>query len=510
MFETPWRHFETEDLLFVDKPDGISTHAPDAGIEGYIEAWQRHGGRPLWVCHRLDKTTSGALVFAKTKEAANRLRVDFEERRVAKTYWFLTDRRSDRDEFEIQSEIRKEGAAFLSDPQSPAPNSLTRFTRIKRSPFFELWAAKPASGKPHQIRLHARDAGLPILGDTLYGGSPFARLCLHATELGVPGAPLWQTPAPRLFERLGVLKASSITEALCAIDRRDRQFDFLKNPGMCLRLMEFESDGLQLDLLGPQLWLQWFREADPTPRELERWALVARILGRPLLIQKRWNRGEKTGPAPKWRDENFQPVWNAQENGVTYEFRADSGESHGLFLDQRENRSRVRALAAGQRVLNLFAYTGGFGIAAAYGGATLVTTVDLSQAAIEWARRNFELNPGAGGEKEFFAADTFFFLERAAKRGRTWDMIICDPPIFSRGERVFRLQKDLPMLVRQCRRVLAPGGTLFLSTHFEGWDDRDIETILRQNFAGLRIERGRLGRDVPQPPCTLKSFFLRF
>ncbi|MBX3017877.1 MAG: class I SAM-dependent methyltransferase [Bdellovibrionaceae bacterium] len=532
MEKIQWRHFETEDLLFVDKPDGIATHAPHPGLEGYIETWQeqlRHegrlSGRPesegrlsdrpepgLWVCHRLDKTTSGAMVFAKTKEAANRLRLDFENRRVGKTYWFLTDRRSDQEELLMESEIRKEGSAFVSDPSSSSPNSKTRFARIKRSPFFELWAAYPESGKPHQIRLHARDLGLPILGDGLYGGSSFARLCLHAVELRVPGAPVWTCPAPRLFERLGVLKANEIVTALCAIDRRYRQFDFLRDPEMCLRLMEFEAPGLQMDLLGSQAWLQWFREADPTPRELERWALVSRILGRPLLIQKRWNRGEKSGPAPKWRDENYRDVWTARENGVTYEFRTDSGESHGLFLDQRANRTRVREISEGKSVLNLFAYTGGFGIAAALGGATSVTTVDLSKAAIEWSKRNFALNPeaGAGDNQEFFAADCFFFLERAAKRDRRWDLIVCDPPIFSRGERVFRLEKDLPLLVKLCRSVLAKNGTLFFSTHFEGWDYVDIEKILRKNFPSVKIERGQLERDVPQPPCTLKSFFLRF
>lgn len=510
MAKIQWRHFETEDLLFVDKPDGISTHAPDPGLDGYIETWQKHLGRELWVCHRLDKTTSGAMVFAKTKDAANRLRLDFENRRVGKTYWFLTDRKSDREELETSSEITKEGSAFLSNPSAPAPNSRTRFTRIKRSPFFELWAAHPESGKPHQIRLHARDLGIPILGDTLYGGSPFARLCLHSVEIRVPGAPAWNCPAPRLFERLGVLKAREIVTALCAIDRRYRQFDFLKDPTMCLRLMEFESEGLQMDLLGPQVWLQWFREADPTPRELERWALVARILGKPMLIQKRWNRGEKTGVAPKWRIDDVQEIWQAEENGVRYEFRTDSGESHGLFLDQRANRERVREIAAGKSVLNLFAYTGGFGIAAALGGANFVTTVDLSKAAIEWSKRNFELNPEATAEKEFFAADCFFFLERAAKRERKWDIVICDPPIFSRGERVFRLEKDLPLLVKLCRSVLSKNGTLFFSTHFEGWDYADIEKILRKNFPTVKIERGRLERDVPQPPCTLKSFFLRF
>lgn len=523
-----WRYFETDELVFVDKPDGIDSGAEVTGKTGLVELWEKYLGRKLWACHPLGPATSGAMVFAKTPEAAHRLRQDFENKRVAKSYWFLTDGKSPRDEFSIETEIAKtSNTLFTSDPQSLSPNSKTRFQRIKRSPFFELWEAIPETGKPHQIRLHARDLGIPILGDVQYGGSAFARLCLHAVNLQIPGEKLWSCPAPRLFERLGVLKAPQITQALCAIDRRQRQFDFLKNPTICLRLIEFESPGLQLDLLGPQLWLQWFHEADPTRRELEKWALVARILGRPLMIQKRWNRGGNAGPAPKWRSEDFQEVWTAREDlqdgtgrqaarSVSYEFRADSGESHGLFLDQRANRRRMAELAKGQSLLNLFAYTGGFGIAAAQAGATSITTVDLSKVAIEWSQKNFALNQlhsGADLTLDFFAADTFFFLERAAKKDRRWDLIVCDPPIFSRtpkGDRIFRIEKDLIELVKLCKSVLKPDGILFFSTHYEQWDSQDIEHQLRQAFPQIRIERGLLEHDVPQPPSQLKSFFLRF
>lgn len=505
-----WHCRETTHLVFVDKPEGHSTHAVDTGRPGLVELWENHLGIPLWVCHRLDKGTSGAMVFAKSREAADRMRQIFSERKAGKSYWFLTDKSSTESEYLVRSEINKQGKYFVNDPESLTPNAVTQFTRIKRSPFFELWQARPETGKPHQIRLHARQLGLPILGDVLYGGTAFARLCLHACELEIPGEEKWSCPPPRLFERLGLLKDAEISAALTFIDRRQRLFNFLNIPEACLRLIEFESEALQLDLLGSQLWLSWFRKSDPTPRDLERWAALSRILKKPLLIQKRLNRGEQPAGAPKWRDEDFLPQWTGVEDGVRYQFQADSGESYGLFLDQRKNRARLAHMAPGKTLLNLFCYTSGFSLAAARAGARLTSSVDLSKAAIAWSQRNFELNPTPDTENEFFAADVFFFLDRAQKKGRQWDLIVCDPPIFSRGERVFRIEKDLIDLLQRCRAVLAPGGCLFFSTHYEAWEDADIEKILRRNFKGIQIELGEVDADVPRPPCSLKSFFLRF
>lgn len=506
---------ETEDLLWIDKPDGIATHAVDHGHEALVEKWQRLLDQPLWVVHRLDKTTSGAMVFAKNKVAAERLRQNFVNKQVEKTYWFLTDRQSHHlghdEHLEVTSEISKEGSGFVNRPDSPSANATTRFTRIKRNAFFELWSASPLTGKPHQIRLHAAQAGLHILGDVTYGGTPFPRLCLHAVELKLPGEATWMTPAPRLFERLGLLRDAEISQALIAIDRRQRWFHFTSQRDECLRLIEFECPGIQLDLLGSQCWLNWFREQEPKPRDLERWSLVARILGKPINIQMRWNRGARQGPAPKWTSQSFLPLWTARENQVLYEFRLDSGESHGLFLDQRDNRKKIAELSRGHSLLNLFAYTGGFGVAAALNGAKAITTVDLSGAAIDWAKHNFSLNNIAPEcQLEFFTADSFFFLERAKKKGRKWDVIVCDPPIFSRGERVFKIEKNWLELIDLCRAVLSPKGTLFLSTHFEQWTADPMIRGLKKKWPQARVEMGTTGLDVPSPPSHLKSFLIRF
>ncbi|HEX6765260.1 MAG TPA: class I SAM-dependent rRNA methyltransferase, partial [Polyangiaceae bacterium] len=128
-----------------------------------------------------------------------------------------------------------------------------------------------------------------------------------------------------------------------------------------------------------------------------------------------------------------------REHGLIFVVDLVHGQKGGLFLDQRENRARVRDIARGRRVLNLFGYTGGFSLYAALGGATRTTTVDSAGAAIETARRNFARNSellgkGASGA-ELVADDVFSFLERASADEKRYDLVISDPPSFAANER---------------------------------------------------------------------------
>ncbi len=117
------------------------------------------------------------------------------------------------------------------------------------------------------------------------------------------------------------------------------------------------------------------------------------------------------------------------ERGLRYLVRPSVGQKTGLFLDQREHRHLVRRLARGRRVLNLFAYTGGFSVAAAAGGAEHVTTVDIAAPAIADARENFALN---GFDPE---AHTFAVADAFAWKGGPYDLVVCDPPHLSRAAR---------------------------------------------------------------------------
>lgn len=123
------------------------------------------------------------------------------------------------------------------------------------------------------------------------------------------------------------------------------------------------------------------------------------------------------------------------EHGMIMEVDLARGQKTGAFLDQRENRKRVRGWSRGRRVLNLFSYAGGFSLAAALGGATEVTSVDIAHEAHKTAQRSFVENGLAPREHPFVTADVFQFLDNAHQRGERWDLIVCDPPSFASSEK---------------------------------------------------------------------------
>jgi 23S rRNA (cytosine1962-C5)-methyltransferase len=143
------------------------------------------------------------------------------------------------------------------------------------------------------------------------------------------------------------------------------------------------------------------------------------------------------------------------ESSLRFVVDPAEGQKTGFFLDQRENRRIARSLAAGKRVLNLFSYSGAFGVYASAGGAASVTNVDVSAPAIALARTNHELN---GTAAEFVVADAFDWVRKTRQQ---FDLVVCDPPAFakSRGEveRAARGYKDINL---HALRLVAPGGML--------------------------------------------------
>ena len=150
------------------------------------------------------------------------------------------------------------------------------------------------------------------------------------------------------------------------------------------------------------------------------------------------------------------------ENGLRFEADVIAGQKTGFFLDQRENRARVEKMARGKSVLNVFAYTGGFSLYAARGGATAVTSIDLSQPALEAAERNFALNPSLRRvPHKLIEGDAFQKLTRFGKDRRRFDMVIIDPPSFAKSQaEVDGAMTAYSRLVRLGLDVLNRGGTL--------------------------------------------------
>ena len=150
-----------------------------------------------------------------------------------------------------------------------------------------------------------------------------------------------------------------------------------------------------------------------------------------------------------------------KENGLIFEADPINGQKTGFFLDQRENRLSVQKLSKGKSVLNVFAYTGGFSVYAARGGAKEVVSVDVSQHALEAAVRNMEHNKLTNIRHETIAEDAFDVLARMKSQKRLFDMVIIDPPMFAQSEKqIIAALAAYHKLTRLGLGVLKKSGTL--------------------------------------------------
>lgn len=156
------------------------------------------------------------------------------------------------------------------------------------------------------------------------------------------------------------------------------------------------------------------------------------------------------------------------EGGLKFRVNFTDYLDTGLFLDHRLVRARVRELARGRRVLNLYCYTATASVYAADGGAVESASVDLSNTYLDWAAENFRLNQLARNRHELVRADCREWMQAAIGRGRAFDLIYCDPPTFSNSKRmqgVLDVQRDHGEMIHECMRLLAPGGRLLFSTN---------------------------------------------
>jgi len=183
-----------------------------------------------------------------------------------------------------------------------------------------------------------------------------------------------------------------------------------------------------------------------------------------------------------------------RENGLLFEADVLYGQKTGFFLDQRENRARVEALAAGQETLNVFAYSGGFSLYAARGGAPAVLSLDSSAPALAAARRNFDLNRGlptvAAARHELLVDDAFTALAELAQAGRRFDLVVVDPPAFAKQ------QAEIPAALKSYQRlaelalaVLRPRGRLVMASCSSRVSAEDF-------FGAVRRGAARAGRPL--------------
>ena len=175
------------------------------------------------------------------------------------------------------------------------------------------------------------------------------------------------------------------------------------------------------------------------------------------------------------------------ENGVLYQVFMNDGLMTGIFLDQHEVRgSLVDGLATGKSLLNMFSYTAAFSVAAAMGGASQTTSVDLAKRSRELSQAHFQANGLSTDNHRFVVMDVFEYFKYAKRKGLTYDMIVLDPPSFARNKKqTFSVAKDYHKLISQSLEILNPGGIIIASTN--------AANVSRQKFTE-QIDKGFAGR----------------
>lgn len=159
-----------------------------------------------------------------------------------------------------------------------------------------------------------------------------------------------------------------------------------------------------------------------------------------------------------------QEVVHFLEHGVHFSAHVIKGHKTGYFLDHRENRRRVGELSKGRTVLDVFAYAGGFSVHALVGGARFVTSVDISEQALELAKENATLNEFQG-EHKTIAGDAFEILNQFQKEHKKFDIVIIDPPSFAKSAAETELAlKKYQLLARMGAAITADNGYLILAS----------------------------------------------
>lgn len=337
--------------------------------------------------------------------------------------------------------------------------------------------------------MHAAEQKIAILGDDEHGGSPFFRLALHAYELKF-GEHQFQSQLPPLFESPEKNELTLLLEENW--HHRSQLFQFSESE--CFRLIHKETSEFRADIYGDHLWVYDYTKNGFSTDEKKIFLNFAESKNRKLIIRHMLDRGQGVGGKEKSTlESSSESCWIAEENGIKYLLKTNSGFSSGLFLDQRENRNWVKNNCKNKTVLNLFCYTSGFSVCAGLGKAKTVTSVDVSKKFLEWSKENFKINQLNPENYEFFAQDSLLFLKGALKRGRKWDMIICDPPSFGRSkEGIWRIEKDLPTLAELLFQCLADNGKILFTSNYEGWDLEELKNQFAKKITNGMFSLERL------------------
>ncbi|PLX93252.1 MAG: class I SAM-dependent rRNA methyltransferase [Desulfuromonas sp.] len=288
------------------------------------------------------------------------------------------------------------------------------------------------------------------------------------------------------------------------------------------RLVNGEGDdlpGLVIDRYGDYLMLQLYSNAwEP---HLEPVANVLEQIFSPqgIYVKRRPQKTREAGrdaTSKLLRGTAVSGKLAVQENGLNFLVDLKSGLNTGLFFDQRRNRRELMARAQGKRVLNLFAYTGAFSVAAAAVGATEVVTVDVSAPYLDWAKENFAANRLNPKRFPMLQGDCLKILEELQKQKKRFDIILMDPPSFSTTRKSrFTTRQGTAELIGAALPLLEEGGLLMTASNHQKIDLADYLKELRRAALQAKerlqvIHLGTQPEDFPYPVTFPEGRYLKF
>jgi len=518
--------YEDADVIVVDKPPFVPTQASRQGATDDLPARLRaflsgRDGAEAYVGthQRLDQATSGLIAYGKRREANAWLARAFEGREVGKVYAAVVsgerlpqralweDALAEGNDGRVEVVPRGVGGAVLAR---------TEMTVVARRENRALLTLRIETGRTHQIRAQCRHRGAPIIGDTWYGGAPCRRLALASIALSIPRpngiAIAAQIELPTaLADALDVPHRDVLFDAayrdVVLRDAAERRYGLAHDADTtCFRWLNEAGDGtpgLAADVYGEHVVLHAYQDGDFTSFAedlVERGAAGVYLKRRPKSASRLDESAIRAlAPADPIAGVAAEAESEVRENGIPYLVRLGDGLSTGLFLDQRANRARVRDESGGARVLNLFSYTCAFSIAAATGGAREVVSVDAAKKQLERGARGFAHAGLDAALHETIADDAFDVLDRMARRGRTFDLVICDPPTFSSTKRTrFTSGKMWIDLAARLLRVLAPGGRILATSNDRRASQADLRNAFRQAAKATEVRLAQV-KDLSPP-----------
>lgn len=513
--------YEDDKWLIVNKPTGLSTYAANSGGLGCVEWLELHHHIKVYVCSRLDKGTSGVLLFALTPEASGEAEAIHERGLSEKTYYFISDHQS----------TKGENWTCLKDLDGKKCETSFSFVRKGKGCF--LYRAVISRGRRHQIRRHAAESGVPLLGDKEYGGTAFPRLCLHCAKLSWPGVPPpVEAPLPESFEallagsdsllvdaaiayerRLGWL--STVTDAFRLVHRGEVRGDIPGEVQPDARDAEGQVGDFSIDLFGSYLSVTGYDESVSADSLREYLLPLLSYFGELFACKGGIVRTNRLDPHRRklfgelalW-GEAPPDTFLVKEGDLLFEISLNSLQHPGLFLDQRDSRRRIMQLAHDRRVANLFSFTCSFSTAAVKAGAEVVFSVDLAAGSLGRGKNNFLHNHIAdSGRGKFIKEDVLKWLARQIRKKnadpggyKKWDLIICDPPVYASSGKgsSFSVERDWPRLAENIREILSETGIALFANNHMGGDEKYYCFELEKRFA--KVTRFSPPFDFPELP----------